>query len=521
MTDEPAVQLHDDPAPMKPQPQSEAPLDTRSLDMGHMEFDPPPKPEGDTGATGSTGPVDPDHLAAIENYVRPPLGATGENRYTTYGSTGGTGDFHSLFGATGDFHSGTGATGDTGATGRAPDPAAKSTREMPAIRFVQSPNQSERQPHGVRITAIVVHSCQGNADGAVAWFSTRASQVSAHIVVPETGDFVYQCVPLGMKAWHCCAANSYTIGVEMGGFAEKGFADGELDLAALTIGWLLKAYGLPCVFLADGVGEGWTTHYRLGAMGGGHTDFTTDPEVENAFAERVHAAFESFGDGPLPAFALHGAPSPHAVSLPPPMPDGWSPTVKTLKEEDDNPSGGPVSGYPPGSIGDIQYRLRMVGANPQLVVDGLDGPATESAIEVFERSTGLPVTKTINPATWTRLEEMTAPQPVAKPAPFIPAVTRSTPAPFLEQPQGSAPMSVSSTIDNIITVALGTISDVESLSPEIKAAYNKVKSFESNPALLDIVGAWNKLFTHTVTAGAGVVVEPVSATPGKATPEKA
>lgn len=489
MTDEAAVQQHDDP---KPQPEAEP--DPRSLDMGKMEFEDPPKPEGDTGATGSTGPVDHERLADIEENVRASAIVPRDWR-------------EGLRAANID-------------TSPAPE---KSTREMPAIRFVPSPNFSERQPHGVRITAIVAHDCQGSADGAVAWFSTRASQVSAHIVVPEKGDFVYQCVPLGMKAWHAVNANSYTIGVEMGGFAEKGFADGELDLAALTIAWLLKAYGLPCVFLDDGVGEGWTTHYRLGAMGGGHTDFTTDPEVENAFAERVHAAFDSFGDGPLPAWALHGAPSPHAVSLPPPMPEGWSPTVKVLKENNDNPTGGPVSGYPAGSIGDIQYRLRMVGANPQLVVDGLDGPATESAIEVFERACGLPVTKGINPAMWNKLEELTAPPPVAKPPPFIPAPAGVPflPAPLLEQPQGSAPMSVSSTVDNIVTIALGTIADVEALAPEIKAAYDKVKAFESNPALLDILSSWKKLFTHTVTAGAGVVVEPVSATPGQATPEKA
>lgn len=502
MADEPAISMHD-PEPLEPQ-----------LD--------PPKPV--------PKPIDPK--AAIENdvRVRAPFGAALTNADLERARQEPNDVLRRepatiISGEKTFIAGGTGATGDTGATGRAPDPAAKSTRVMPAIRFVPSPNQSPRLPAGVKITAIVAHDCQGSAEGAVAWFATRASQVSAHIVVPETGDFVYQCVPLGMKAWHACAANSYTIGVEMGGYAEKGFASGELDLAALTIAWLLKAYGLPCVFLADGVGEGWTTHYRLGAMGGGHTDFTTDPDVENAFAERVHAAYESFGDGPLPLWALHGAPSPHAVSLPPPMPEGWAPTVKVLKEPDDTPQGGPVSGFPPGSIGDIQYRLRLVGANPQLVVDGLDGPATESALETFERSCGLPVTKTMNPATWARLEEMSAPRAIIKPPPFSTtsfsfAAIAAKPAPLLEQTKGSTFMSVSSAVDNIVTIALGTIADAEALAPEIKAAYDKVKAFESNPALLDIISAWKKLFTHTVTAGAGVVVEPVSATPGKAVPEK-
>jgi hypothetical protein len=282
------------------------------------------------------------------------------------------------------------------------------SRAMPPIRFVPSPNQSPRLPAGVPIRLIVAHDCQGSADGAVAYFATRKSEVSAHLVVPETGDFVYQCVPLSMKAWHAVAYNSCSIGVEMGGYAENGFSDGELDLSALTIAWLLRAYGLPCVFVTDGIGEGWTTHYRLGKAGGGHTDFTTDPAVENAFAERVYAAYEKFGDGPLPVWALYGAPAPHSVSLPPAMPDGWSPTPMVMKNPGDTPAGGPVSGYVPGSIGDIQFRLRLVGANPLLVVDGIDGPATESALEVFERSCGLPVTKTINPATWTKLEEMSA-----------------------------------------------------------------------------------------------------------------
>lgn len=346
MTDEPEVQQRPTPA---------TPMDKRMLDMARMEFDDPPRPVSE-----------PPHLFM-------------------------------------------GQSNDAEEAREAPaaEKPAHAARVMPAIRFVPSPNQSLREPPGIPIRAVVVHDCQGSAAGAAAYFATRASEVSSHLIVPETGDFIYQCVPLGMKAWHARAANSDTIGVEMGGFVEKGFGGGELDLAALTVAWLLRSYGLPCVFLTDGmVGEGWTTHYRLGKRGGGHADFTTDPEQESAFAERVVRAFDGFGDGPLPAWALHGAPAAHSVSLPPIPPEGWKPTPMVMKEAGDTGQGGPVSGYPPGSIGDIQTRLRMVGANPQLAIDDIDGPATEMALETFERACGLPVTKTINPVTWAKLEEI-------------------------------------------------------------------------------------------------------------------
>jgi hypothetical protein len=71
-------------------------------------------------------------------------------------------------------------------------------------------------------------------------------------------------------------------------------------------------------------------------------------------------------------------------------------------------------------------------------------------------------------------------------------------------------------VDNIVTAALSTIANVEALAPSLKADYEAVKAFETNPALLAIISSWKNLFTHSITAGGSVAVEPISKTPGKA-----
>ena len=168
---------------------------------------------------------------------------------------------------------------------------------LPALRQVPSPNRSQRLTDAIDL--VVVHDCQGSGRGAASYFATTASQVSAHLVLDENGVDAYQCVPLAMKAWHACNANGYSIGVEMGGYAEKGFSDGELGADAAIVAWLLRCYAIPCRMVEGAARGGWTTHYRLGAFGGGHTDFTTDPAKEAAFGARVAAAYEEFGKAAL------------------------------------------------------------------------------------------------------------------------------------------------------------------------------------------------------------------------------
>jgi N-acetylmuramoyl-L-alanine amidase/Putative peptidoglycan binding domain len=274
--------------------------------------------------------------------------------------------------------------------------------QMPELKQVPSPNYSARtQP----IRRVVFHDCQGSGRGAASYFATVASGVSAHLVVDENAALVYQCVPLGAKAWHACSANADSIGVEMGGYAERGFGEDELGVDALVGAWLLHAYGLPPVFVYDRDEPGWTTHWRLGAEGGGHADFTTDPRLEAEHEARVSAAYAALAALPaLPTFALHGAPAPHAVSLPPPAPVGWRPASHKLSDEVSPPSHPTASGYPPGSAADLQWRLNRLGASPPLAVDGVCGPRTREAIATFQAGRQLVADGLMGPTTWTALD---------------------------------------------------------------------------------------------------------------------
>ena len=280
-----------------------------------------------------------------------------------------------------------------------------SNTPLPRLVQVPSPNRSQRTTDTIDL--VVVHDCQGSGRGAASYFATSASNVSAHLVLDESGDVVYQCVPLNMKAWHACNANPYSIGVEMGGYAEKGFSDKELAADALIVAWLLRRYAIPCRFVHGTERGGWTTHYRLGSFGGGHTDFTTDPAQEQAYARRVEAAYAAFGDGALPEWALHGLPAPHAVSLPPEPPAGFEGKQHQLRDDSAQPWAPTSSGYPLASLGDWQWRLRKAGANPQLQIDAIDGPRTRQAIKVFQTAVGLPATGLEDAATWAKLEAAT------------------------------------------------------------------------------------------------------------------
>jgi hypothetical protein len=278
---------------------------------------------------------------------------------------------------------------------------------LPRLVQVPSPNWSSRR--GAVIDTIVVHDCQGSGRGAAGYFATRASGVSAQFVCDEVDtDLVYQCVACGNKAWHACNANPYAIGVEMGGYAERGFPDAELDRAAWIVAWLMRAYGITNQFVTGRERNGWTTHFRLGAFGGGHTDFTTDPAAEARFGRRVTDAYDALGQGPLPDWGLHGVPGPRQVELPPAAPAGFAGRPRELSDESGPTLHLTPSGYPAHTMGDLQWKLRRVGANPQLKVDTFDGPATEAAILTFKKAVGLPATPGLGAEFWAKLDRAAA-----------------------------------------------------------------------------------------------------------------
>lgn len=157
---------------------------------------------------------------------------------------------------------------------------------LPKLHWIASPNFSKRS---TPVDLVVLHDTQGGYTGAVSWFSQKVSNVSAHFVLREDGAEAVQMVHLDHKAWHAKAFNSRSIGVEMAGFAENGFAPAEWQSAAVMVAWLLKEFNLPAQWAKHGVGPGFTSHYDLGKAGGGHTDPTTDTAKWQKFVDMVKA----------------------------------------------------------------------------------------------------------------------------------------------------------------------------------------------------------------------------------------
>ena len=108
--------------------------------------------------------------------------------------------------------------------------------------------------HGRRgITrGVVIHSIEGAAEGAEAWFRNRQARgVGAHLIV---GQGVIQTTDLDNVCWHAVGANSEWIGFEHEGFASYSKARWLLTsnrkllrLSANRVGWICVHYklGLP------------------------------------------------------------------------------------------------------------------------------------------------------------------------------------------------------------------------------------------------------------------------------------
>ncbi len=185
---------------------------------------------------------------------------------------------------------------------------------LPPLKHVASPNFSSR--NGVPVDLLCVHDCEGSYAGSINWFSQRKSQVSAHLVLREDGGEATEMVDFSEKAWHAMAFNSRSIGLEMAGYAAKGFDAPEWQAAANIVAYLLHKFGIACRWAEHGSGAGFCSHYDLGQAGGGHRDPTTDTAVWSAFVAKVKAAYAL-----TPPAAWGSVPAPV-----PPMPHHFVPT---------------------------------------------------------------------------------------------------------------------------------------------------------------------------------------------------
>ena len=216
-------------------------------------------------------------------------------------------------------------------------------------------------------------------------------------------------MPLQFKAWAQCDFNGQGISIEYPGFTAQGVPEATLRAMALHTAWLLRAYGIPCQHAKGGRGRGYCMHHDLGAAGGNHTDVCG---VEDATWQKLEGyikeAYDAFGDEPLPAWALHGLPAPHQVELPPDVSPAPSHGGSPRKDADDAALHETNSGFPHGSVADLQWRLNKAGASPALDVDGHAGTLTRNAIAAFQGKHGLFIDGLIGPKTWAALDAATA-----------------------------------------------------------------------------------------------------------------
>lgn len=277
----------------------------------------------------------------------------------------------------------------------------------PMPRLVQTPSPNYT-PIEISHDLIIIHMMEGGCAGSVAFLCLTTTKASAHLCMSEDGSTVYQLVPLSMEAWAQCAGNRKGISLEIPGFTAQGIPEARWRAAARIVAWLCLTYGIPPVWAAGGVGRGIAQHHDGGAAWGGHVDCSpVGSPTFMTFLGYVKEAVDAFGSGPLPPWALHGLPAPHAVDLPPNVPA--EPTHGGADRSTPGSIGvvhNTASTYPHGSCADMQYRLTELGYG--LKIDGLAGPATRAALKAFQQAHGLDDDGLIGPQTWAALNAATA-----------------------------------------------------------------------------------------------------------------
>ena len=244
------------------------------------------------------------------------------------------------------------------------------TELLPTLLWKPSPNFSSRR--GTRVDLIVLHDCEGSYEGSIRWFELSKSSVSAHYVIREDGVEATQMVDLADNAWHACSFNRRSVGVEMSGFANRGFDARLLGTAARIFAFLCYHLQIPVRHARAGVGPGIASHNDLGAAGGGHHDPSDDPSFMDRFIGLVDGEHRK---GHLP--------------------EVWDPhrfQKACLLSPDENSTSSPVTSTAPPlpdvhTIAGLQQALKMLGYS--LAVDGDYGAETRQVITSFQMHTGI------------------------------------------------------------------------------------------------------------------------------------
>lgn len=243
---------------------------------------------------------------------------------------------------------------------------------LPALLWRPSPNFSSRR--GMRVDLVVLHDCEGGYEGSIRWFEMSQSNVSAHYVVREDGNEATQMVDLADNAWHACTFNRRSVGVELGGFASRGFGAPLLTTTARVFAFLCYHLQIPVRHARAGVGPGIASHNDLGAAGGGHHDPSDDPSFMQRFVSLVD---DEHRKGHFPD--MWGPPKPQKSCL--------------LSPNDRSTSSAVTLTVPPlpdvHTISGLQQALKMLGY--RVAVDGDYGPETRQVVTSFQMHVGIVV----------------------------------------------------------------------------------------------------------------------------------
>jgi len=118
------------------------------------------------------------------------------------------------------------------------------------------------------------------------------------------------------------------------------------------------------------------------------------PSTNGVFIEfRVSGTYTAFPD--LRATDPVNTPPPIITepSQPPPLENEWPPFAGVILRR----------GMQGESVRQVQERLNVLGASPQLNADGIFGPLTEGAVMAFQRRQGLNADGVVGPITWNAL----------------------------------------------------------------------------------------------------------------------
>jgi N-acetylmuramoyl-L-alanine amidase len=100
---------------------------------------------------------------------------------------------------------------------------------------------------------VVIHDTECREVGpALSWFESPNSQVSAHYVIDRDGS-IYRCVADERRAWHAgdsvlegrADVNTYSIGIELVGFASTTYMPAQLDATVELCTTLCLKYTIP------------------------------------------------------------------------------------------------------------------------------------------------------------------------------------------------------------------------------------------------------------------------------------